>query len=97
MSRVRADSFTNSSASGPPDFPNGLTVTGIITASTLNQNLSAGETIKIGTALTVTASGVNVPTGIVTASSFVGDGSGLSGVSAGLSSARAYTFNQIFS
>ena len=35
--------------------------------------------------------------GIVTASSFDGDGSNLTGISAGLSSARAYVFNQLFS
>ena len=31
MSRVRADSYTNSSASGPPNFPHGFTVTGVTT------------------------------------------------------------------
>lgn len=35
--------------------------------------------------------------GVITATSFSGDGSGLSGVSAGISSAKAYTFNQLFS
>tara|TARA_B100000073_G_scaffold152506_1_gene125844 strand:- start:7663 stop:7851 length:189 start_codon:yes stop_codon:yes gene_type:complete len=38
-----------------------------------------------------------VVTGVITATSFSGDGSGLSGVSAGISSAKAYTFNQLFS
>jgi len=60
MSIIRADSIKNRSGLGAPDFPNGITVTGIVTATTLNQNV----------------------TGIVTATSFVGDGSSLTGIDA---------------
>ena len=60
MSIIRADSIKNRAGDGAPDFPNGITVTGIVTATTLNQNV----------------------TGIVTATSFVGDGSSLTGIDA---------------
>jgi hypothetical protein len=65
MSRIRANQITNKGANGAPNFPNGLEVTGVITATTLNQNvtgdLNVGSNIKFGTA-----------SGIVTATSFKG-------------------------
>jgi len=39
MSIIRADSIKNRVGDGAPDFPNGITVTGIVTATTLNQNV----------------------------------------------------------
>ena len=33
MSRLRANQITNENANGAPNFPHGLTVTGIITAT----------------------------------------------------------------
>ena len=35
MSIIRADSIKNRSGLGAPDFPNGITVTGIVTATVL--------------------------------------------------------------
>jgi hypothetical protein len=86
MSRVRADIYTNSTADGPPSLPNGVSITGVTTTSS----------IVVGAAHTIDSQGVRIA-GIVTASSFIGDGSNLTGVSAGLSSARVYVFNQLFS
>ena len=60
MSIIRADSIKNRAGDGAPDFPNGITVTGIVTATTLNQNV----------------------TGVITATSFIGDGSSLTGIDA---------------
>ena len=60
----------------------GITTVGVLTAYT---------SIKVGTAITMDAT-----SGIVTATSFSGDGSSLTGI-AGFTSARAYTFNQLFS
>ncbi len=40
MSIIRADSIKNRVGDGAPDFPNGITVTGIVTATTLNQNVT---------------------------------------------------------
>ena len=34
MSRLRANQITNENANGAPNFPHGLTVTGIVTATT---------------------------------------------------------------
>ena len=44
MSIIRADSFKNEDGDGAPDFPNGITVTGIVTATTLNQNVTGVTT-----------------------------------------------------
>ena len=79
MSIIRADSIKNRSGLGAPDFPNGITVTGIVTATVLDTNVAT---------LNVTGGHVNVWTniqlgdaGIVTATSYRGDGSQLTGIS----------------
>ena len=47
MSRLRANQITNENANGAPNFPHGLTVTGIITATntqnTLVVNIVVGD------------------------------------------------------
>ncbi len=80
MSIIRADSIKNRSGLGAPDFPNGITVTGIVTATVLDTNVAT---------LNVTGGHVNVGTniqlgdaGIITATSYRGDGSQLTGVDA---------------
>ena len=83
MSIIRADSIKNRTGAGAPDFPNGITVTGIVTATVLDTSVAT---------LNVTGGHVNVGTniqlgdaGIVTATSYRGDGSQLTGISGGLS------------
>ena len=78
MSRLRANQITNENANGSPNFPHGLTVTGIVTASTLN---STSTQIVAGAAVTANSGGVDT-IGIVTASSYRGDGSQLTGIDA---------------
>ena len=76
MSIIRADSIKNRSGAGAPDFPNGITVTGVVTATTLNATpsfVTVGSNIQIGNA------------GVITATSYRGDGSQLTGISVGLS------------
>ena len=80
MSIIRADSIKNRSGLGAPDFPNGITVTGIVTATVLDTSVET---------LNVTGGHVNVGTniqlgdaGIITATSYRGDGSQLTGVDA---------------
>jgi len=76
MSIIRADSIKNRSGAGAPDFPNGITVTGVVTATSLQTNvasLNVGSNINLGNA------------GIITATSYRGDGSQLTGISVGLS------------
>ena len=73
MSRLRANQITNENANGAPNFPHGLTVTGIVTASTTN---STSNQIVVGSAVTANSQGIDV-TGIVTATSFKGSGANL--------------------
>ena len=73
MSIIRADSIKNRSGLGAPDFPNGITVTGIVTATSLQTNvasLDVGSNIQLGNA------------GIITATSYRGDGAQLTGIDA---------------
>ena len=74
MSQLQVDTILNTNGDGAPDFPHGMTVTGIVTATTLNQNvtgiitaqsLSIGDNIQFGNA------------GVVTATAFAGDGANL--------------------
>ena len=76
MSRLRANQITNENANGAPNFPHGLTVTGVVTATSAPQTMSQ---IVVGSAVTANSQGIDV-TGIVTATSFKGDGSSLTGI-----------------
>ena len=78
MSRLRANQITNENANGAPNFPHGLTVTGIVTASTLNQTPTS---IVVGSAVTANSQGIDV-TGIVTATSFKGAATNLTSIPA---------------
>ena len=78
MSRLRANQITNENANGAPNFPHGITVTGIVTASTASTTM---DQIVVGSAVTANSQGIDV-TGIVTATSFKGDGSSLTGIDA---------------
>ena len=95
--RIRAGSITDKSGSGAPTFPNGIIVTGIITATTVNSNISGTLSVTgniSGGSLSVTG---NISGGSsVTATSFHGDGSQLSGIVA-FDAAKVYTYNQLFS
>ena len=78
MSRLRANQITNENANGAPNFPHGLTVTGVVTATT---SATTMDQIVVGSAVTANSQGIDV-TGIVTATSFKGDGSNLTGIDA---------------
>tara|TARA_B100000925_G_C21614936_1_gene306338 strand:+ start:142 stop:429 length:288 start_codon:yes stop_codon:yes gene_type:complete len=74
MSIIRADSIKNRAGDGAPDFPNGITVTGIVTASTLNSvtnNVDVDDFISVGNNIHLGNAG------IITASSFIDDGTNL--------------------
>ena len=89
MSRLRANQITNENANGAPNFPHGLTVTGIVTATTSATTMSQ---IVVGSAVTANSQGIDV-TGIVTATSYRGDGSQLTGISVGLSTEASTATN----
>ena len=78
MSRLRANQITNENANGAPNFPHGLTVTGVVTATTSATTMSQ---IVVGSAVTANSQGIDV-TGIVTATSFKGSGANLTGIDA---------------
>ena len=75
MSRLRANQITNENANGAPNFPHGITVTGIVTASTASTTM---DQIVVGSAVTANSHGA-VTTGVHTATSFSGSGAGLTG------------------
>ena len=78
MSRLRANQITNENANGAPNFPHGLTVTGIVTATTSATTMSQ---IVVGSAVTANSQGIDV-TGIVTATSFKGAATNLTSIPA---------------
>ena len=46
MSRIRANTITNQNANGAPNFPDGITVTGVVTATTTNSNITGNLTVS---------------------------------------------------
>lgn len=80
--RVRADNYT-SKAGGAPTFPSGVVVS---SAATFSSNVSIAGTLTYEDVTNVDSIGVItarsgiVATGVVTATSFVGDGSNLTGI-----------------
>jgi len=79
MSRIRANLITNQSADGAPTVQNGLVVSGVTTSS-----------IEGNVVGNVVGTGVSV-VGVITATSFSGDGSNLTG----LASREVYGFTGI--
>ena len=92
MSIIRADSIKNRVGNGAPDFPNGITVTGVVTATSLNSvsnNIDVDDFIEVGNNIQLGNAGV------ITATSFSGDGSALSNLPAGAPVGGAST-NTVF-
>ena len=92
MSRIRANTITNLTIDGPPTVSTGLQDTGVTTstsfAGALTGNVSRDVTGNVtgdlsgdmvGAAVTTDSQGVRVA-GIVTATSFTGDGANLTGL-----------------
>ena len=70
MSRINVNSLANKSGSGAVDFPYGITVTGVVTATAVSQNITGN----------VSATG-NISAGSsITATSFYGNASTMSGI-----------------
>ena len=80
MSRFRANTITNQNANGAPNFPDGLTVSGVITSTTLNANVTGDLSVtgNIGIGGTLTYEDVtNIDSiGIITARSGIQIGAG---------------------
>ena len=61
MSIIRADSIKNRVGNGAPDFPNGITVTGVVTATSLNSvsnNIDVDDFIEVGNNIQLGNAGV---------------------------------------
>ena len=93
---IREDGGSSLGSVGDINFvSSNLTATASGAAATIT--LSATPTFTstvIGTGVTINSSGINATTGIITASSFIGDGSGLSGISGGTAFDENETTNQ---
>ena len=80
MSIIRADSIKNRAGNGAPDFPNGITVTGVVTSTSISQNITGNLTVSgnLGVGGTITYEDVtNVDSvGIITARSGIQIGAG---------------------
>ena len=80
MSRIRANTITNQNANGAPNFPDGITVSGVVTATTTSQNITGDLSVtgNIGVGGTITYEDVtNVDSvGIITARSGIRIGTG---------------------
>ena len=72
---------TNLSGRGgaTPNLPDGANITGVATATSFDGNLKSTGTPTLGLGVTINASGISV-SGVLTASTFKGDGSSLTGV-----------------
>lgn len=98
MSDLRVTNLRGRTSGTPPTMPDGAIVTGIATATQFSGDLvgtaATITTAVVGSATTITTGGINV-TGIVTATSFEGSGSGLTGLNipAGFSELDAALFN----
>ena len=71
MSQLSVDSITGRVAGTSPTFPNGFNVTGVVTATTLNQTVT-GATSFQGTTTFDNGFTVTGATGIITATGFSG-------------------------
>ena len=83
MSKIQVDTIVNKEDNGAPNFPSGVTVTGVITATSFSGSIIGSATGISGspdiTVGSIDASNLNA-TGIVTAISFSGSASNLTGI-----------------
>ena len=96
MSIIRADSIKNRAGNGAPDFPNGITVTGVVTSTSISQNITGNLSVtgNLGVGGVLTYEDVtNIDSiGIITARAGInvtggvitGNGSGLTNLAVGL-------------
>ena len=100
MSQLLVDDIVNKDDTGPVDFTKGVNATGIVTASSFVGDVSGN--VNVGTSLTITASGVNVPAGIVTAASLsatnvsAGGTNVMTAITAKASTGKAIAMSMVF-
>ena len=70
MATLRVTSLRGRTAGTSPELPDGAVVTGVTTSTSA----------IVGSAVTINSTGIDAGAGIITATSFVGSGEGLTGV-----------------
>ena len=70
MATLRVTSLRGRTGNASPTLPDGAVVTGVTTSTSA----------IVGSAVTINSTGIDVGAGIITATSFVGSGEGLTGV-----------------
>ncbi len=86
MSEIRVDTFKAEDGIGAPSFPNGIQVTGIVTATVLDTTvpfLNAGSNVQLGNA------------GVVTATTFKGNIEGTTGTFTNVSVGGTLTYEDV--
>ena len=85
MATLRVTSLRGRTSGTSPTLPDGAVVTGVTTSTSAN----------VGSAVTINSTGIDAGAGIITATSFVGSGEGLTGVAStdNIITGTAATFN----
>ena len=85
MATLRVTSLRGRSGNASPTLPDGAVVTGVTTSTSA----------IVGSAVTINSTGIDAGAGIITATSFVGSGEGLTGVAStdNIITGTAATFN----
>lgn len=73
MSRIRADKIVNRSGNGAPEFPYGMVVSGVVTATVFDQNVTGIVSASGGFNIGIQSAGVSIANTITTLN-FVGTG-----------------------
>ena len=85
MSDLRVTNLRGRTSGKSPKMPDGAVVTGVATATTFDGNLTGNVTGNVAGNVTGNATGLsgtpNLNVGVITATSFVGSGASLTGVS----------------
>ena len=83
MSQLLVDDIVNKDDTGAPGLSRGVVVTGITTSTSavIGTGVTINSTgINVGAAVTINPTGVDAGAGIITATSFTGDGGNLTGL-----------------
>ena len=96
MATLRVTSLRGRTAGTSPELPDGAVVTGVTTTGTLAvSGVSTSASSVIAGIVTTNSTGIDAGAGIITATSFVGSGEGLTGVAStdNIITGTAATFN----
>ena len=81
MATLRVTSLRGRTGNASPTLPDGAVVTGVTTTTTLAvSGVATAASSVIAGIITANSTGIDVGAGIITATSFVGSGEGLTGV-----------------